>query len=207
MSAFIPSLSFLCSVSLFFPLAIPQGRGCMLVERHLLPSERIFWESNVIRLLIPFLSNSSFSSWLIVVMLLGAMKLPAFSGEDVSLSFSETVFQRRLILPIKSSCCSFSWVLRLIRLVGCEGLGMCPVKVWFVLPSVGDIIEIPWSMVRGELLPLNISIVFEYAKSHKPALVRFGSKISSYPSVGLDFRARLDGGRMYSGHLEAMRLP
>ncbi|GJS34182.1 hypothetical protein Tco_0532564 [Tanacetum coccineum] len=26
-------------------------------------------------------------------------------------------------------------------------------------------------------------------------------------SVGLDFRARLDGGRMYSGHLEAMRLP
>ncbi|GKF09366.1 hypothetical protein Tco_0043590, partial [Tanacetum coccineum] len=26
-------------------------------------------------------------------------------------------------------------------------------------------------------------------------------------SGGLDFRARLDGGRMYSGHLEAMRLP
>ncbi|GJS48210.1 hypothetical protein Tco_0598331 [Tanacetum coccineum] len=26
-------------------------------------------------------------------------------------------------------------------------------------------------------------------------------------SAGLDFRARLDGGRMYSGHLEAMRLP
>ncbi|GJW82893.1 hypothetical protein Tco_0156038, partial [Tanacetum coccineum] len=26
-------------------------------------------------------------------------------------------------------------------------------------------------------------------------------------SVGLDFRARLDGGRMYSRHLEAMRLP
>ncbi|GJX76697.1 hypothetical protein Tco_0323508 [Tanacetum coccineum] len=26
-------------------------------------------------------------------------------------------------------------------------------------------------------------------------------------SVGLDFRARLDGGRMYSGHLKAMRLP
>ncbi|GKG27890.1 hypothetical protein Tco_0406217, partial [Tanacetum coccineum] len=26
-------------------------------------------------------------------------------------------------------------------------------------------------------------------------------------SVGLDFRARLDGGRMYSGHLEAKRLP
>ncbi|GJW56331.1 hypothetical protein Tco_0103062 [Tanacetum coccineum] len=26
-------------------------------------------------------------------------------------------------------------------------------------------------------------------------------------SVGLNFRARLDGGQMYSGHLEAMRLP
>nr|GEY19889.1 hypothetical protein [Tanacetum cinerariifolium] len=26
-------------------------------------------------------------------------------------------------------------------------------------------------------------------------------------SVELDFRARLDGGRMYSGHIEAMRLP
>ncbi|GKD67724.1 hypothetical protein Tco_1321814 [Tanacetum coccineum] len=26
-------------------------------------------------------------------------------------------------------------------------------------------------------------------------------------SVRLDFRARLDGGRMYSGHLETMRLP
>ncbi|GKF65701.1 hypothetical protein Tco_0192218, partial [Tanacetum coccineum] len=34
------------------------------------------------------------------------------------------------------------------------------------------------------------------------------SKKDELPSsIGLDFRARLNGGRMYSGHLEAKRLP
>ncbi|GKF73487.1 hypothetical protein Tco_0219819, partial [Tanacetum coccineum] len=34
------------------------------------------------------------------------------------------------------------------------------------------------------------------------------SEQDEFPSsVGLDFQARLDGGRMYSGHLEEKRLP
>ncbi|GKA60523.1 hypothetical protein Tco_0759930 [Tanacetum coccineum] len=31
-----------------------------------------------------------------------------------------------------------------------EGLGMCPVEAWFLLPSVGGIIEIPWPTVQSE---------------------------------------------------------
>ncbi|GKA28772.1 hypothetical protein Tco_0715017 [Tanacetum coccineum] len=43
---------------------------------------------------------------------------------------------------------------------------------------------------------------------HLPLASSVMSEQDEIPSsIGLDFQARLDGGRMYSGHLEAVRLP
>ncbi|GJS65080.1 hypothetical protein Tco_0679644 [Tanacetum coccineum] len=45
------------------------------------------------------------------------------------------------------SCCCPSWVLS-------EGLGMYSVEVWFLLPGVGGIIEIPWPLISREVMKL-----------------------------------------------------
>ncbi|GKE62931.1 hypothetical protein Tco_1513298 [Tanacetum coccineum] len=59
--------------------------------------------------------------------------------------------------------------------------------------GVGGFIEIPCSLVSGEFPISHIMVVAE--QDELPS------------SVGLDFQALLDDGRMYSGHLEAKRLP
>ncbi|GKA71284.1 hypothetical protein Tco_0777423 [Tanacetum coccineum] len=59
--------------------------------------------------------------------------------------------------------------------------------------GVGGFIEIPWSLVSGEFPISHIVVVSE--QDELPSNTR------------LDFQARLDGGRMYSGHLEEKRLP
>ncbi|GKC06416.1 hypothetical protein Tco_0998026 [Tanacetum coccineum] len=105
------------------------------------------------------------------------------------------------------------------------------VEDWFLLLSIGGIIEISWSMVQSEPLTSHFigtrGCVFNkglYAVFHAILSVMgttvdftWGSdfiylgivseKDELPSSVELDFRARLDGGRMYSGHLEAMRFP
>ncbi|GJU81626.1 hypothetical protein Tco_1283991 [Tanacetum coccineum] len=78
------------------------------------------------------------------------------------------------------------------------------------------IVEILRTVVEGTvrdrtvgLEPVSPRLFFSGLKVyHLPPASSVVSKQDKLPSsVEPDFRARLDGGQMYSGHLEAMRLP
>ncbi|GJU81157.1 hypothetical protein Tco_1283522 [Tanacetum coccineum] len=126
----------------------PSPAAENIILRNVGVGERYFRESNFDRLLIPFFLSSSLLPWLIAAMLLGAIGFPAF----LVLASSE------------------EWT-EIDRLWASEGLGMCPVEVWFLLLGVGGIIEISLVLVVSE-------------QDELPS------------SIELDFQARLDGGQI-----------
>ncbi|GJT54894.1 hypothetical protein Tco_0989948 [Tanacetum coccineum] len=112
-----------------------------------------------------------------------------FPSSSLSIWLIEAVFSEAIEFPADSG------IGEIIFSLGESRNHLMPFQASF---GVGGFIEIPCSLVSGEFPISHIMVTRGYVVSEQHELPS---------SVGVDFQAQLDDGRMYSGHLEAKRLP